>query len=637
LLQIQNQKQLTNSNTTHMKGFLLSLVAIAALALSSFGQSPEGFKYQAVVRDAGNLILSSQAVGMQLTIQQGSIGGTAVYTETFAPTTNAYGLVNLEIGSGTSADDFTTIDWANGPYFMETAVDVTGGTSYSVMGTSQLMSVPYALYANTSGNGAGPIGPQGAVGNDGAVGATGPQGPTGADGTTGASTALADADNDTKIQVEETADEDIIRFDIEGTERWVMQGARLEPTNTGNSVFIGQGAGANDDLTNNQNVFVGNNAGYSNTTGGSNTANGKDALYSNTTGYDNTANGYQALYSNTTGFQNTANGSRALLSNTTGNHNTANGSNALYSNTTGYYNTANGRSALYSNTTGFMNTANGQQALYSNTSGYYNTANGRSALYSNTTGYNNTANGYYALFNNTTGFRNTALGYSAFSSGTAYENSTALGYNAEPGASNTIRLGNSAVSTIGGYANWTNVSDGRFKTNVTENVSGIDFVMQLRPVTYNLDMDAIAKFNNTPDSLRLAESEALKAAELQSGFIAQEVEAAATAVGYDFHGVDKPKNETSHYGLRYAEFVVPMVKAMQEQQEMIEEQQATNEQQQEMMDAKDVRLDEQQEMIELMKGSMETKDVRLEKQDEMIEQLRTDLQQQINELKSKER
>jgi hypothetical protein len=172
-----------------MKGFLLSLVAIAALSLSSFGQSPEGFKYQAVVRDAGNLILSSQAVGMQLTIQQGSIGGTAVYTETFAPTTNAYGLVNLEIGSGTSTDDFSTIDWANGPYFMETAVDVTGGTSYSVMGTSQLMSVPYALYANTSGNGVGPAGP---AGNDGATGATGSQGSDGNDGAQGATGAQGD-------------------------------------------------------------------------------------------------------------------------------------------------------------------------------------------------------------------------------------------------------------------------------------------------------------------------------------------------------------------------------------------------------------------------------------------------------------
>ena len=136
-----------------MKKLLLSLVAIATISLSSFGQAPEGFKYQAVVRDAGNTILNNQAVGIRMTIQQGSIGGTTVYQETFAPTTNAYGLVNLEIGSGTVVSgDFTTIDWANGPYFIETAVDVSGGTSYAVMGTSQLMSVPYALHAKTAEN-----------------------------------------------------------------------------------------------------------------------------------------------------------------------------------------------------------------------------------------------------------------------------------------------------------------------------------------------------------------------------------------------------------------------------------------------------------------------------------------------------
>jgi hypothetical protein len=174
-----------------MKRILLSLVAIATISLSSFGQAPEGFKYQAVVRDAGNLILNNQAVGMQLTIQQGSIGGTAVYTETFIPTSNAYGLVNIEIGSGNTTDDFSTIDWSAGPYFIETAVDITGGVAYLVMGTSQLMSVPYALYAKTSGNGAGPAGPagnDGVDGNDGAVGATGatgPQGPTGNNGATG--------------------------------------------------------------------------------------------------------------------------------------------------------------------------------------------------------------------------------------------------------------------------------------------------------------------------------------------------------------------------------------------------------------------------------------------------------------------
>jgi hypothetical protein len=174
-----------------MKKLILSLVAAATLSLSSFGQAPEGFKYQAVVRDAGNTILNNQAVGMRMTIQQGSIGGTTVYSETFSTTTNAYGLVNLEIGNGTVVSGaFATIDWANGPFFMETAVDVTGGTSYSVMGTSQLMSVPYALYAKTSGSSTpGPQGIQGPAGNDGAVGATGP---AGADGQGGVTTAGAD-------------------------------------------------------------------------------------------------------------------------------------------------------------------------------------------------------------------------------------------------------------------------------------------------------------------------------------------------------------------------------------------------------------------------------------------------------------
>ena len=135
-----------------MKRIILSLVAIVTVSLTSFGQAPEGFKYQAVIRDAGNIILNNQAIGMRLTVQQGSIGGTSVYTETFATTTNAYGLVNLEIGTGTTTDDFTMIDWSNGPYFMETAVDFLGGMTWVVMGTSQLMSVPYALHSKTAEN-----------------------------------------------------------------------------------------------------------------------------------------------------------------------------------------------------------------------------------------------------------------------------------------------------------------------------------------------------------------------------------------------------------------------------------------------------------------------------------------------------
>jgi hypothetical protein len=133
-----------------MKRILLSLAAIATLTLHSLAQAPESFNYQAVVRNAGGMILNNQPVGMRLTVQQGSIGGTAVYTETFSTTTNDYGIVNLQIGTGTSTDDFSTIDWANGPYFMETAVDFLGGMTWVVMGTSQLMSVPYALYAGNA-------------------------------------------------------------------------------------------------------------------------------------------------------------------------------------------------------------------------------------------------------------------------------------------------------------------------------------------------------------------------------------------------------------------------------------------------------------------------------------------------------
>jgi hypothetical protein len=186
---------------------ILSLVAIVTISLSSFGQTPEGFKYQAVVRNASNTILTNQAVGLRMTIQQGAIGGTTIYSEKFAPTTTANGLVNVEIGNGTPIKGtFANINWANGPYYIETAVDITGGTSYTVMGTSQLMSVPYALYAKTSGNGQGPAGPQGIQGlpgTNGAVGATGltgSQGPAGNNGKSAYQIAVANGYVGTEAQ-----------------------------------------------------------------------------------------------------------------------------------------------------------------------------------------------------------------------------------------------------------------------------------------------------------------------------------------------------------------------------------------------------------------------------------------------------
>ncbi|MDP2207515.1 MAG: tail fiber domain-containing protein, partial [Bacteroidota bacterium] len=322
---------------------------------------------------------------------------------------------------------------------------------------------------------------------------------------------------------------------------------QIETYNTGQSVFVGEGAGANDDLSDNQNVFVGYRAGFSNTTGYWNTANGVSALNSNTTGSYNTANGVGALFSNVAGSNATAIGTYAMLY--------ANNTSTPFTN----YNVAVGYEALRGSTTASANTGNG------------NTALGYQTLFSNTTGGGNTANGSKALYSNFTGNNNTALGYYAFSSGTAYSNSTALGFNAVITASGQVRVGNSAVTSIGGQVGWTALSDGRFKKYVTESVKGLDFIMKLRPVTYTLDMDRIASFLKTPDSLRLKESEAVRGKILQTGFIAQEVEKSAKDLGYDFSGVDAPKNENDFYGLRYAEFVVPLVKAVQEQQKLIEE------------------------------------------------------------------
>ncbi len=139
-----------------MRKVFTSIVAVL-LTASVFAQSPQKMSYQAVVRDANDNLVTSQPVGMQISILQGSASGTAVYVETQTPTTNANGLVSLEIGTGATSDDFSAIDWANGPYFIKTETDPTGGTTYTIIGASQLLSIPYALYAKTAESISGPI------------------------------------------------------------------------------------------------------------------------------------------------------------------------------------------------------------------------------------------------------------------------------------------------------------------------------------------------------------------------------------------------------------------------------------------------------------------------------------------------
>jgi hypothetical protein len=163
---------------------LYTILAALLLTAIAFAQTPEKMSYQGVVRNSSDLLISNQAVGMQISILQTTVTGTAVYVETQVPTTNVNGLVTLEIGTGSVVSgDFTTIDWSADSYFIKTETDPTGGTTYTITGTSQLMSVPYALYAKTSGS-ATP-GPQGAQGADGATGTSGAVGATGAAGTNG--------------------------------------------------------------------------------------------------------------------------------------------------------------------------------------------------------------------------------------------------------------------------------------------------------------------------------------------------------------------------------------------------------------------------------------------------------------------
>ncbi|WP_010662672.1 DUF1566 domain-containing protein [Marinilabilia salmonicolor] len=130
---------------------LFTILVILFLAVFAGAQSPEKMSYQAVIRDASNNLVTNQLIGMQISILQGSVFGTYVYVETQSPYTNANGLVTIEIGDGTiESGDFSAIDWTNGPYFLKTEIDPAGGTNYAITGTSQLLSVPYALHAKTA-------------------------------------------------------------------------------------------------------------------------------------------------------------------------------------------------------------------------------------------------------------------------------------------------------------------------------------------------------------------------------------------------------------------------------------------------------------------------------------------------------
>jgi len=227
---------------------------------------------------------------------------------------------------------------------------------------------------------------------------------------------------------------------------------------------------------------------------------------------------------------------------------------------------------MFYNEYGSYNTAWGNDALVNSMSDH-NTAIGYHAAYTTSAGFRNTSLGANSLVNNTTGSYNTALGYNTGPNSGNLFNTTCIGIDATATATDMVRLGNVFVNSIGGQVGWTTLSDGRFKDNVKEDVPGLAFISQLRPVSYQINRESVNDFTgvNARKQEQSAENSGIASdykteplSIITTGFIAQEVETAAKNIGFDFSGIDAPDNENDMYGLRYAEFVVPLVKAVQE-------------------------------------------------------------------------
>jgi hypothetical protein len=359
--------------------------------------------------------------------------------------------------------------------------------------------------------------------------------------------------------------------------------------------------------TSDNNTAVGHSALAANTTAESNTAVGKDSLVSNTTGPNNVAVGFGSLQGNTTGISNSAFGTYSLKDNTTGNYNTALGGDipggtygSLSANTTGSSNVAVGTAALRSNTTASNNTAVGYRALDLNTTGAGNTAIGQGAGDAITTASYNVAVGSGALSAtcgnsnvavgvssaiSCTGAGNTAIGTNAGYGLTSGGNNTLLGADAgrtgSPGGnittqSNLLVLADENITNAYIQVDWTVASDARDKTDFTALDLGLDFVKDLQPVTYKWDKrsqygdktaDDYDLTSQTPDGTH-------KEDWLDIGFKAQEVEALEIAAGYNKDNktnlVSSHSDDGKQMGLQYSKFVPILVKAIQEQNALIE-------------------------------------------------------------------
>ena len=439
----------------------------------------------------------------------------------------------------------------------------------------------------------------------------------------------------------------------------------LKSNQTGNNnTALGRYALTKNTSSNNTALGIGSLG--QNTTGDENTAIGMNVFSSNKTGQNNTAMGYYAGSVNRDGSDNIYFGSEVANKDTTGTGNIGIGSGAFYNSSVNLHDGENNAIAIgykaMSQEQNQNSIAIGTVALRQETSGQYNIAIGTHAADSIVSGANNISIGYGSMSRHLDdGDENIAIGVEALRNPDNNFNNIAVGYNAmkdnadgsnfntfvgasmagwmpgagqamrnvmlgweTPGYDNLVFVGEmSAIYTVsdnyvifdneqlwnGGQVNWSTYSDGRFKTDVKEDIPGLDFILRLRPVTYEMDMQKT-------DAKEVEENEMKKKTRRQTGFIAQEVAQAAKEIGYDFSGVRIPDNPDGTYTLSYAQFVVPLVKAVQEQQEIIQRNQNLIEEQ--TLDAK-----QRQERIKQLQDANQ----RLET---LLNKLRVQLQQWEN-------
>ncbi len=313
-----------------MKNKYSILLILLFLTIGVFAQTPEKINYQAVARDLSGTPLVSQAIAVVIEVRQGSASGADVYKEAHAVTTNAFGLFTLEIGGGTILGGaFNTISWGTSSYYLYIEVDG------NPIGASQLLSVPYALYAKQALNGSGN------------------------------SIELVDGDADTKVMVDSNnTDDDVIHFINAGVEYVTFKQGRIDIHNNGNSVFIGLNSGSNDDFSLNGNVGIGANSLKNNISGGANTAIGENTLIGNVTTSGNVAVGNGAISgSSFAGDRNIGIGEISMRNATTAFDNVGVGFATLQNMTTGYSNVAIGTGALENVVGGTSNIAIGYEAL----------------------------------------------------------------------------------------------------------------------------------------------------------------------------------------------------------------------------------------------------------------------------------